>query len=796
MIKKFLCVAGLSLGLQTAWGFALLGPNPGIGGGTADGWQVVTLGYDLAYLNLGVSGGGVWLGDIGGPKNIGEEYRRNVPVLYYAYNGNFSGYFGAEGETAVDGAFAIMNSLTNVDSYSSDLSEFPFQSQSQNYLATGTYLTDIKSVTLHLLVEQLGLTEPERYTWTLHDRFVGTKCPVTTTYLVVQRNFDITTSPLNQIQYSAYVNNVLYTYFIEEDCGRIPGIPWNAITVPHGQDPLAQLYTAVAANNYAGEWTDEGAIDPSTGQILVYSGGLQIGGFYTGLTRDDVGGLRYLMSTNNMNWETAAAGSLLVSSSGGGIGGVTYGPPTLLYTSNYTTFWLTAQTTSPATLSNLFPGLVIVNSSYYYTNIVTPNIVTYTTNLIGSPYGEQVIVVTTNGVTSNLEQIFSYSFANLDILTNEFSPNTSASLVEFSIMPQINAPYGSPLATNTTTKTIILTNVPSGEYFINTNYLCGPPLFQNLLATIVTPTTNFIFSASNSVGEVLAESLVIYSTTHVYQVEWPICSGGANTNSGGVANATGYYQGIQRVQFVRVPDTQVDPLTGNFLQPIISFYTNVFFNPTNRQLQQQIFQRVVARPDILLSAQDLAVGPAGNNFVGTVTRPVPQYEIGNSLPGLAGPGIIDGSTTFTFNKVGPVFYNGPFPDTNGFTDLVNEMTQVSALQWASFDGSTNLPVLYPNGTSIQELESQLVISILPASLPDGTNNVVYPTTQFSATGGQPGYTWSLGTGTLLPAGLTFSSGGLLSGTPSGNAPGVYDFAIQLTDSQGQVVVLNYSITIH
>ena len=791
MIKSFLCIGGLTLGLQTAWGFALLGPNSQLLAGSGDAWQVTLLGYDLAYLGSFVPGGPVWLGDIGGPKNYQEEYRRNVPVLYYAYDDNFSGvtgegFFGKAGEDAVDQAFAIMNSLTNVDKI--DPSLFPFQSQSPNYTAQGLYLTDLKSVTLHLLVEQLGLTEPERYTWTLHDRSVGILCPVTTTYLVVQRNFAVTPSPLNQVQYSPSVNNVLYTYFIEEDCGKIAGIPWDAITVPRGQDPLADIYTAVAANNYAGSWGDVNARDPSSGQILFYSGGLQIGGFYTGLTYDDVGGLRYLMSTNNVNYEAPALGSILISS----VSGVTnLSPPSLLYTSNYTAFWWSALTNDPVTLSNLFPGLVILTSPYYFTNIATPIVVAYYTNQIGAPFGSpQVLVVKTNGYTQSYLAIYSDTFANLVISNRQ--PNTPASLVTVTVGVQIGAPVGSPLVTNTTTKAVTLANVPSGEYYINTNYLCGPPVFLSTLGTNVTATTNFLFATSNSAGLFTSQSFVTYATTHVYVVQQRICS---TTVTGGGTNSPGYYQGIGRVQFVRVPDGQMDPLTHILTTPITTRYTNVLFNPATRLLEARIFQRTVTTPDIIFSAQDLAVGPAGNNFVGTVTRPVPTYEIANRLPGLAGPGVIDGQTTFTFNKVGPVFYNGPFPDTNGFTDLVDQTTQVPALQWASFDSSTNLPILYPNGTTIQELENQMAISISPTSLPDGNNNVAYPTTTFSATGGTPPYTWSLGLGTLSPSGLNFSSAGVLSGTPSGNPPGIYDFLIQLTDSLGRTVALNYTITI-
>ena len=32
------------------------------------------------------------------------------------------------------------------------------------------------------------------------------------------RNYDITASPLNQVQYSPYVNGTLYTYYLFEDC--------------------------------------------------------------------------------------------------------------------------------------------------------------------------------------------------------------------------------------------------------------------------------------------------------------------------------------------------------------------------------------------------------------------------------------------------------------------------------------------------------------------------------------------------------------------------------------------------
>ena len=182
-----------------------------------------------------------------------------------------------------------------MQNYSSDLHEFPFQSQTFNYQAQNLYLTDLKSMTLHLLVEQLGLTEPERYTWTLHDRHLpaGGVCPQDEEYLVVQRNFDPMPSALTNVQYSAYVNNVLYSYFIEDDCD-IHGPDWSAITVPQPQDPEDEIYTAVAANNFAGSMAQPASTSANTNIItpeLVFIGGLQTGGFYTGLTRDDMAGI-------------------------------------------------------------------------------------------------------------------------------------------------------------------------------------------------------------------------------------------------------------------------------------------------------------------------------------------------------------------------------------------------------------------------------------------------------------------------------------------------------------------------
>lgn len=793
IIIIFLCVTMLGAAWQRACGFALLGPSPstpsgdlsaGLPSNFGDSWQTVAIGYGLPYENETAPGSPNWLGDLGGPKNlgvqgtedsIGEGYRRNDPVLYYAYDANFEGFFGPQGEANVDQAFAIMNAVfTNhpngVDGYSANLSEFPFDSQAFNGTAQALYLTDIKSVALHLLVEQMGLAEPERFTWALHDREVNPSppsCPENITYLVVQRNYDTVNQPLGEESgtlYSPYVNDILYTYGIRETCGA-PGIPWTAITVPFSTDTTVPEYTAVAANNFEFAGGFEGGL-----------GGLQIGGFYTGLTEDDVAGLRYLMSSNSYAYENAASGALLEATN--------FSTLQLLQTSDLGALYSFALTNPPAAVSNEFPGLVINTVSNYFTIVSNPIIVSYYTNYPGSAAGSlPQLVIRTNGYTYTPQTNYVYTFDNLVIVnehTNTIAEETTVSLAQLN-----GAPVGTGIYTNTTVKKIVLTNVISGDYYIIPTNSCGFNFVKVLLKNNrAGATTNIIASITNATtGFVGTQSIVTYFTNNWYEYY------GCNFETSGPAE----YQGIQHIQFVRVEDSNVDPLTQAFFTPITNSYTMNMV--TNHQLVKQTFQRVVTAPDFLLTATD---DGQANTFNGTVTRSI-FFEVGNILNGLAGPGVIDHQSVFDFNRIGTAWWNGPFSDTNSFLigqeSEVNQTTQTPSLLWASFDGTTNTPVVYPSSLSVQELESQMLITISPTSLPDGTNGVPYTPTQFSAQGGTSPYYWSIATNSL-PSGLALV-GNELEGTPNGNTNGVYDVTVQMTDSSvpANVILTDYTITI-
>ena len=72
--------------------------------------------------------------------------------------------------------------------------------------------------------------------------------------------------------------------------------------------------------------------------------------------------------------------------------------------------------------------------------------------------------------------------------------------------------------------------------------------------------------------------------------------------------------------------------------------------------------------------------------------------------------------------------------------------------------------------------TQLAIST--TTLPDAIEFTAY-SHQLTASGGTAPYTWAITAG-ALPAGLTLSSAGLISGTPSVSGP--FSFSVTATDS--------------
>jgi Putative Ig domain len=742
---------GLAAAPLSASAFALLGPP--------ESWQSTFLGYErFNFTSLPDGSGWIIHGDdfAWHPHNLGEEFRWNNPVLYYSFDQSFLDYFGSSGVAAVDAAMAVFNNLTNVSSYSADLHEFPLEETRINYTASALHLFDLKSTVMELLIERLGLIDPERWAWCLRARVLppGLACPKFD-FSVVQRNFDpVTWEP------SRYVNGNLFTYEIQQTCPP----PYDfGDAVEFLVDPNGTTYSALATPK------------------LMLPDATFYGYFHTGLTRDDIGGLRYLYATNNMNIE------------GAGTNTVTFVTDTntiqLLFTSNLTMLAAQALTNNPAALQALYPNLSIASTTSIFTNIYLTNITAYFTNYPFDPIGTPPHLAFVTNRTLTVQTWFHYTFNNVvtfqlvnGVWTAVPLPDIVSHIGPAWITVQTTvvtnspfAPVGTPPVTNTTTFTY-LTNQVAGEYFIVPTNLCGIAVaaFQ---ATLLIYDTNVVASATNApVGftnsQAFTQVVIDYFTNNAYLIYPILC----------LPNTIALRQGIEKVTFIR---RDFDSLLGQFFSPVTNNY--MLTAVTNYALFPQRIQRTVTRPDILFSASDLVAWP----YIPTVVRPGPSFDLTGQQPNLVGPGNIRGPINFQFNKVGPIYVNGNYPL------FVDEAGALLNFAWASYDATTNAPVIYPSGASIANLENQVLIQISPPYLPDGMNALAYRA-QLQTSGATPNwqapFTWSLAPASPgLPPGLSVSANGLISGTPV--QAGFYNFIIQATDAVGRTAQQSYVINV-
>ena len=745
MFKQICGVVILALGLQHAAAFSLLGPF--------ESFQVPVLTYRVG-------------GDLGGPHNVAEEFRRNTPVMYYAMDANYLDYYGANGSNAIFQAFDIMNALTNVSAL--DLSLFPNEAQAVNYQAQALELTDLKSVMLAFIVEDLGLAEPDRYTWCLHDREMGTPCPVAGVYSVIKRNFDPEFTTTDALQVTSYVNGTLYTYVIDEFCS---GTPFLSDAREVLVDPVANTLTAVAAFGF---------------DIF--------GGYYNGLTRDDIGGLRYLLRAGNRNIEAAGTDTITF---------ITNNATQLLFTSNLTELVSAALTNNAAALSTLFPNLQIGATLPFFTNVVTTNFTTYLTNYPQDPYGT-TRSVTVGVVSTNIQTWFSHQFLNVFVtptvqLVNNLSPTlvsghlTTSNLVtvlttniSLTACP-IGSPYTGLPCTNISLASF-WSNGIAGDYFILPSNLCSvalisTQLIQNILITNATAVATNAVGTTNAFGESFSQTTYYNFKQYVYVVKPVVCP----------VNSVGLRQGVENIKFEK---RDFDSLLNRFFYPVTNTYTLTMI--TNNTAYQQTVQRVIVNPDFLITAQDLSEGNPGNNLIGhpLAARSL-GYDTNNINPGLAGPGVLTPGNVFTFNKVGPAYINGIISFL-GFTNTAySEATHVQTLIWGSFDGTTNAPVVYPNGTDLTNLENAVFITLNPINpvLTSGNVGVAYSNIVSVVSGATAPYQWTIPfTSPALPTGLNLNfSTGVISGTPT--TAGTYDFVIRMTDAAARYVDRAYEITI-
>jgi hypothetical protein len=260
--SKLLTLLFLAVGLHSASAFSLLGPF--------EPWMTTNLGFNNPFVGTV---------DIGGPKNFGEGYRWNVPVITYGFDESFLNYFGSNGVAAVESAIQVFNDLppasaTNMNGYLTD-------TRRVNYTADQQSLYDLKSAAMGLIIEQLGLASPSRFVFTL--RNYGGEFNST----VLMLSFDPAA-----LAPSPYVNGDFYNY----EVAYYPYLAQSSFCVTHPADPeqYPTSFDAVADFTYFPNYFNVTGLSPYY--------------YYTGLTRDDVGGLSYLYGTNNFAPENLIPG--------------------------------------------------------------------------------------------------------------------------------------------------------------------------------------------------------------------------------------------------------------------------------------------------------------------------------------------------------------------------------------------------------------------------------------------------------------------------------------------------------
>jgi hypothetical protein len=228
-------------------------------------------------------------GDIGGPMKLGEGYRWNVPVVTYAFDQSFIDCFCTNAIGAVEQAVQRLNDLPGASRIV--LTNFAVETSWENYRAMVGSTFHMESAALSILLRYLGLGQPLRdmYNIKWHDpMLVGA-----TDYLnfpmfpdsVAMRNFDPQT-----LTASGYLNGLLYVWYIYFDnpADRTNSpmylISWPADASLGLYDSPYMSVTHFGSNgNWPWSWNP--------------------GRFFIGLTRDDVGGLKYLYDRNLVQME-------------------------------------------------------------------------------------------------------------------------------------------------------------------------------------------------------------------------------------------------------------------------------------------------------------------------------------------------------------------------------------------------------------------------------------------------------------------------------------------------------------
>src|SRR5579862_7625163 len=168
---------------------------------------------------------------------------------------------------------------------------------------------------------------------------------------------------------------------------------------------------------------------------------------------------------------------------------------------------------------------------------------------------------------------------------------------------------------------------------------------------------------------------------------------------------------------------------------------------------------------VILNATSTKISAGGSS---TITAQVPRDSNNEGVTWVFTPatGVPD-SGSFTVNSVTSATYTAPTASVPAQFTVSIQATSIA----------------FPSETKTITITVQQTapLTITTTTLPNGVQGQAYPSTQLTATGGVPPYTWSLLSGSL-PNGLTLNPSGTITGTPT--TPGVDNtFTVQVADSE-------------
>ena len=236
--------------------------------------------------------------------------------------------------------------------------------------------------------------------------------------------------------------------------------------------------------------------------------------------------------------------------------------------------------------------------------------------------------------------------------------------------------------------------------------------------------------------------------------------------------------------------------------------------PTSRGLASSAARFIAVVACLLLLPTHGALAASFTLACSSTTASTGPHEINVNGPGslsdtLAISGLSTGDVV-TFNLVGGTGNgrSGTVSQTGGTATGTGVPTTVNLdavgstgtiVYTATSAGTANMTITEStaaNGAHKMDWTATCVrpvtINLAPSSpLPGGFQNVSYSQT-ITASGGTSPYTFATTAG-ALPTGLSLSSGGVLSGTPT--ASGTFNFTITATDNVGNTGLLAYALTI-